>query len=363
MFLVAAIVASLAASASFAVSALLEQRAARQVPQRRMLDPRLLADLVRYRSWLLSIVATVAGFALQVVALHFGPLALVQPILVCDLVFVVLFSALIRGGRPDRIILAGVLCCTVGIAVFLAVAQPTGGTETVSLVSAVPLAVGLGAVLVGCAVWIKRGPAETRQLAFALACGVCYGVNAFLIKVVSFSLGQGFSQPLTQWPLYALFIVGPLGFLLNQEAYQRGPLIAPALAVITAADPLVSIGIAALWLNESIANSPGALATEALSLAVMITGITLLAHRAPSLARERAEQDSHPRLPRAQAGRPWVPAPRARRPAAAACAAAAGEARRKQREHRREQRKDQRREQHEEQQEEREHHQERVHNG
>ena len=362
MSLVAAIVAALGASAGFAVSALLEQSAARQVPQRRMFDPRLLADLVRYRSWLLSIVATIAGFALQVVALHFGPLALVQPILVCDLVFVVLLSALIRGGRPDRTILAGVLCCTAGIAVFLAVAQPTGGTETVSLVSAVPLAAGLGAVLLGCAVWIKRGPPETRQLAFALACGVCYGVNAFLIKVVSFSLGQGFSQPLTQWPLYALFIVGPIGFLLNQEAYQRGPLIAPALAVITAADPLVSIGIAALWLNESIANSPGALATEALSLAVMITGITLLAHRAPSLARERAAQDSHPHLPRAQAARLRLPAPRARRPAAAACAAAAGEARRQQpREHRR----DQQREQQEQPQQKRSPHRqaERVHNG
>lgn len=329
--LVAAIVAALAASASFAVSAVLEQRAARRVPQRRMLDPRLLVDLIRYRAWLLSIVATAAGFALQVVALHFGPLALVQPILVWDLVFVVLLSAWLRGGRPDRTILAGVGCCAAGIAVFLAVAQPTGGTETVSLVSAIPLAIGLGAVLAGCAVWARRGPVETRQLAFALACGVCYGVNAFLIKVVTFSLGQGFSQPLTQWPLYALLIVGPIGFLLNQEAYQRGPLIAPALAVITAADPLVSIAIAALWLDESIANTPGALAAEVTSLAIMITGITLLAHRAPLLAREAAaaEQTEDARI-----ARPFARRLRARRPAAAACAACAagaGEARQDQR--------------------------------
>ena len=313
--LVAAIVAALAGSASFAVSALLEQRAARLVPQRRMLDPRLLVDLVRYRAWLLSIVATAAGFALQVVALHFGPLALVQPILVWDLVFVVLLTAWLRGRRPDRAILAGVACCAAGIAVFLAVAQPSGGTETVSLVSAIPLAIGLGAVLVGCAVWARRGPVETRQLAFALACGVCYGVNAFLVKVVSFSLAQGFSEPLTQWPLYALVIVGPMGFLLNQEAYQRGPLIAPALAVITAADPLVSIAIAALWLNESIANTPGALAAEVMSLAVMTTGIVLLAHRAPVLARERAAAEQ---AGDAQSARPATRGPRALRPAAAA---------------------------------------------
>jgi drug/metabolite transporter (DMT)-like permease len=308
----------------------------------------------------MSIVATALGFAFQVVALHFGPLALVQPILVCDLVFVVLISAVIRGGRPDWTILTGVACCAAGIGVFLAVAQPAGGTETVSLVSAIPLAASLGAVLLGCGAWARRGPAETRQLAFALACGVCYGVNAFLIKVVSFSLGQGFSEPLKQWPLYALVIVGPLGFLLNQEAYQRGPLIAPALAVITAADPLVSIAIAALWLDEGIANGPWSLAAEMASLAVMITGIALLAHRAPGLARERAAADAgsadtgsadagaadagaadaHAAAvaarttavavqggAAAQAGSPQLsrraPGPRARRPTAAACAACA----------------------------------------
>jgi drug/metabolite transporter (DMT)-like permease len=142
-------------------------------------------------------------------------------------------------------------------------------------------------VLAGCLVWAKRGTRNTRPLALALACGICYGVTAFLLKLVTFSLGEGFSEPLTQWPLYAVAAVGPVGFLLNQEAFQAGTLISPVLAVITTVDPLVSIGIAVLWLDESFANSPADIVIEVVALAVMTAGIIMLAHRAPVVAGQR----------------------------------------------------------------------------
>jgi drug/metabolite transporter (DMT)-like permease len=285
----AAITAALAASLSFAVSAVLEQRSAQQVPERGVFNPRLLLDLAHYPLWLASIGATVIGLALQIVALHFGPLALVQPILVCDLVFAVLLAATLRRSPPDRVILGGVICCAAGIAVFLAVAQPSGGTETVSAAAVIPLAASLAAVLACCLAWAAKGPRTARPLALALASGVTYGVNAFLLKVVSFSLAQGFSEPLEQWPLYAVIVVGPVGFLLNQEAFQSGALISPVLAIITTADPLVSITIASLWLNERLARAPAAIAAEVVSLAVMTAGIIMLAHRAPIVAQHRAE--------------------------------------------------------------------------
>jgi drug/metabolite transporter (DMT)-like permease len=310
VFLVVAIAASLAASLSFAVSAILEQRSTKQVPDRGVFAPRLLVDLAHQPLWLASIGATIVGLGLQIVALHAGPLALVQPILVCDLVFAVLLAAALRRASPDRTIFAGVVCCAVGIGVFLAVAQPTGGTETVSLPAVIPLAAGLAGVLAGCLVWAKRGPRVARPLALALACGVCYGVNAFLLKLVSFSLAQGFSEPLRQWPLYAVLVVGPVGFLLNQEAFQSGTLISPVLAVITTADPLVSIGIAHLWLNESFASGPVDVAAEVAALAVMTTGIILLARRAPIVARQRAET-AEAAAATASSWTTWRPAPTA----------------------------------------------------
>jgi drug/metabolite transporter (DMT)-like permease len=296
VFLVAAVVAALAAALSYGVSAILEQRSVHQVAERGVFAPRLLVDLARRPLWLASIVATVIGAGLQALALHFGPLALVQPILVCDLLFAVLITAGLRHSAPDRVIFAGVVCCTAGVAVFLAVSQPTGGTESVSLPAVLPLAALLAVVLAGCLTWAKLGPRAARPLALALACGVCNGVAAFLLKLVTFSLGQGFTEPLEQWPLYALAIVGPVGFLLNQQAFQSGTLISPALAVITTVTSLVSIGIGYLWLDENVASGPLDVAVEVVSLGVMTAGIALLAHRAPVVARQRAAAgaEAHP---------------------------------------------------------------------
>lgn len=70
------------------------------------------------------------------------------------------------------------------------------------------------------------------------------------------ALPAGFSDPLQQWPLYAAVVVGPAGFLLSQNAFQAGTMISPVLAVITAADPLVSIGVAHVWLGETITSTP-----------------------------------------------------------------------------------------------------------
>jgi len=288
VLLVAAVAAALAGAMTYGLSAVLEQRGVTQVAERGVFAPRLLLDLARRPVWMASIAATIAGAGLQATALHFGPLALVQPILACDLLFAVLINATAQRAAPDRVLFTGAVCCAAGLGVFLAVAQPTGGTEAVSLPAVIPLAVGLAAVLAGCLAWAKAAPRATRALALALACGVCYGVNAFLLKLVTFSLAQGFSEPLQQWPLYTLIVIGPVGFLLNQEAFQAGRLVSPALAVITTTTALVSIGIGALWLDESFAGGPWAVVTEVASLAVMTTGIALLARRAPAVAGQRA---------------------------------------------------------------------------
>ena len=284
-----AVVAAVCAAMIFGTAAVIEYRSAKQVPARGPLEVRLLVDLARRPMWLLAIGANVVGVGLQVVALRFGPLALVQPVLVCQLIFAVVISALtVKHRQPDRIMLAGVLCCAAGLAGFLATAQPHDGKATVPLADVVPLAAALAAVLACCLAVARVASDNVRPLALALACGVSYGVSAFLIKLVSQSLTKGFSEPFAQWPVYALIIIGPVGFLLNQSAFQAGVLVSPVLAVITVTDPLVSIGIAHLWLDESIAGSVTDIAAELLSLALMAGGIVALAQRAPQAAK------SHP---------------------------------------------------------------------
>lgn len=274
-----AVVTAVAAALVFGISAVAEQRSTKRVKQEPTLSPRLLLDLVRQPLWLTAIGGTVAGFTLQVVALNFGSLAVVQPILVCDLIFAVLISAYLRR-QWSPVMLAGVAACAAGIAGFLAVARPTGGHAHISVSVLPSLAVALAVVVAGCLVVAQRSP-NLRPLALALACGVNYGVAAFLVKLVTSQAGGGFVTVLTDWPIYALAVVGPLGFLLNQNAFQQGTYLAPVQAIITAADPLISIALASLWLDVRFQSSPAEIAGEALALAVMTAGIFVTAHHAP----------------------------------------------------------------------------------
>lgn len=68
---------------------------------------------------------------------------------------------------------------------------------------------------------------------------------------------------------------------MNQNAYQAGHFVSPALAIITTLDPLVSIMLGLLWLDGRITLGPGPIAGEGAALAIMIAGIAVLSHRAP----------------------------------------------------------------------------------
>jgi hypothetical protein len=281
-----AVVTALAAALVLGTSAVADQRSTKRVQSRRALSPRILVDLVRQPLWLIAIAANVAGFALQVVALDYGSLALVQPILVCDLMFAVLILYFLarRAGRPysgAKLVLAGVVATTAGIAGFLAIGQPSAGVTQVRLAILPPLAIGLVVVVGGCLIVASRNQ-TLRPLALALACGVNYGVAAFLIKLLTSEFGGGAVQVFTNWPIYLFAVVGPAGFILNQNALQQGTLLAPVQSIISAADPVISIGLGLGWLDVHLRSSPADIAGEVISLLLMTAGIVITAHRFPA---------------------------------------------------------------------------------
>jgi drug/metabolite transporter (DMT)-like permease len=261
----------------FGISSVAEQRGTGHVEERGALSLRLLLDLVRDPLWVTAIGATVLGFVLQVLALKYGSLAVVEPLLICDLIFAVLINAHLRRKR-DPVIFIGAAMCAAGVAGFLVIGHPEGGKSTVGALVLLPLAVAL-VVLVGGSVLVAQRDKKVQALALALATGVCYGVAAFLIKIVT---GNGIHHLLTTWPIYALAVVGPVGFLLNQSAFQKsGDLISPVLSIITAADPLISILLATVFLNETLNSTPAGIVGQIVSLALMVAGIVIIARHAP----------------------------------------------------------------------------------
>ena len=85
----------MAAAFSNAVNLMTQHSASVSAPKREK-GWRLVAYLFRQPLWLLGWIAAVGGFAFQAIALHFGQLSVVQPILVTELVFVlVLWFAMV----------------------------------------------------------------------------------------------------------------------------------------------------------------------------------------------------------------------------------------------------------------------------
>jgi hypothetical protein len=298
LFPLIAVVAALGSALAYGITAVTEQASTKRVRRRRALSPELLLDLLKQPLWLAGVAANVASFALQVVALRFGPLALVEPILVFDLIFAGVISAVLRK-RADLVMAAGVVACAAGVAGFLVIARPSAGRQAIGLIEALPLLAGFAAVLAGCLA-LARWHRAVRPLALALACGAAYAVTDFSIKLATGEHGGGLADLFTRWPIYAIAIIGPIGFVLNQNAFQAGDLLAPVLAIITITDTIGAIGLAWLFLNEKLASGPAEIAGEAASLLVMTVGIVVLAHRSPQAARALRPADPTDTEPRTQ---------------------------------------------------------------
>jgi hypothetical protein len=93
-----AIVLAVAASLCTATSSVCQRLGARKT-QMDGFDPRLIVRLARRPVWLAGIGAMILEFACQVSALHFGALALVQPILALELLFVFAYMAVLGSRR------------------------------------------------------------------------------------------------------------------------------------------------------------------------------------------------------------------------------------------------------------------------
>ena len=169
---------------------------------------------------------------------------------------------------------AGVAITTIGLAGFLAIGQPTPGHTQARLSMLAPLAIGYLVVVGACLVVANRN-ADLQPLALATGCGVSYGIAAFVIKLLTSEFGGGLAGVFTNWPIYVFIVVGPAGFILNQNALQEGTLLAPVQAIISVADPVISIALGIAWLDVRLRSSPGAIAGEIISFLLLTVGIVL----------------------------------------------------------------------------------------
>ncbi|MFE3543337.1 DMT family transporter [Nocardia sp. NPDC059177] len=276
---IATIGCALLAALLFAVSSVAQHQAAAAVPP----GSGLARTLVRNPRWWAAIVGDAGGYGMQVLALAFGAVLVVQPILVCSLVFALPLAARLNRQRIRGQAVLAALALVVALVLFLVIGDPTAGADTAPLREwLVPLTVLLGVVVVATLTGTLVRDKAVRALSLGLAGGALFGLAAALTDRVVTLFGEGPGSVLTGWQTWALVAAGLVGFALQQRAYQAGPLAAslPAAAV---AEPLAAAYLGLTALDERLRTGDTGLLVLAVCVVVMCVATVVLSRaQAPS---------------------------------------------------------------------------------
>jgi hypothetical protein len=281
-----AIILALVAAALFAIATVAEQHAAYEVPDESAHGIHLVLTLLRRPLWWGGFGGNIGGFAVQAVALGIGSLLLVQPLLVCALLFALPLGARWNHRRMARSDWVWAVLLALSLAIFVVVGRPTRGNPRASITSWLHAAVFIVPVVIVCLVWAAtRAHRAARALPLAIATGVLYGVIAALTKAVASLVGHGFVAVMTNWETYALMIVGIIGVVLQQSAFQAGSLEA-SLPAATVLEPIVATVLGLTILGETLQAGGATLVLIGVCVVVVVLGTVALARSAARFAPE-----------------------------------------------------------------------------
>lgn len=274
---------ALLSAAVFGISVALQQRSAAAVPSQHALRIGLLTRLVDQPLWLLGVGASGAGILLQLLALRHGSLVVVQPLLTSYLVFALGLVAWWSGQRLSGREWRAVLAVVAGLALFLALAAPSGTSGTDAPLRGWLVLVAVVVPLVGAASSLAlRTTGRARATRLGLATGLVNGLVAVLMKTFAADLTGGGVAALGDWPFWALAGVGAPALLLNQTVYQTG-FLGTSLPLIAVTDAIFAGVVAVTLFHDRIAMGPIEGAVVALALAFAARGLWTLA-RDPLIA-------------------------------------------------------------------------------
>lgn len=306
-----AVALGLVAGFLFAASAALQQHVARRTAttkgttyesgRKSIVGPliTLTGRLVRRPPWLLGWCTNLIGFLVQAAALHLGSVALVQPLLVTQLLFAMPLSTAWARRWPTFIEWLGVILISGGLAIFVLVRAGTpndGEADRSRLILAIVIAVAL----VGLLVTLAAGRSSlVHATLLSIGAGLCFAVSAVLMKLTTDDLlHRGVLATALDWPGYSLAVSTLVGLFLEQGAFATGSLSA-AVAAMTITNPLASYLLGVLAFRVVLPHTPGVLAGLAVSGALLILGIAALS-RSPTVLRPDPVADddgTEPRIP------------------------------------------------------------------
>lgn len=265
------VVFALGAALVNAVASFLQRLGVEDAPRTTAKTGGLIAHMLRRPVWVLGFACMGGGFVLQALALHNGQLAVVQPLLTTEMLFVVLILWSWYRQHVRRRDWLYSLCTVGGLATFLTVLAPTSEGHVPKTDVWLAAIVVVAAAMVVLTLISLRGPSWWRALLLGAAASVGFAMTAALTKAFSDAFGLGVVHLLSTWQTYALCVVGLASFLLMQHAFHAGPFAASQSTLILV-NPFVSVGLGAWLYGESFPSGPGIVLTGVIAVAVFLAG-------------------------------------------------------------------------------------------
>lgn len=285
----------LAVMAAFAnaLTSVLQRMGVETAPPETNLRLSLITYALRRKVWVAGFLVMIAAFLLQFLALHFGHLTTVQPILTLELPFLVAILGIWFRQPLTWKEWVGSSAAAGGLAAFLALSAPSGGNETPDLEN---WGVVSFAVIAGCSLSVlftRVGGPGWRAAWFGVAGAIAFAFTAALIKTMNDEIAHGWGHVFLSWPPYAMAGAGLAGVFLAQNAFHAGPVTASQSALVVV-DPLVSIAIGIGLFGDHVQTAGGRLIGEVLAMLVLFAGVLSLS-RSPLVVHVKTEDggDAH----------------------------------------------------------------------
>jgi drug/metabolite transporter (DMT)-like permease len=274
--IVLGVLAAALASAFYSAGIAIQALDARSAPPQQHLRPALVATLARRARWLAGTALTIAGWPLQIVALLWASIVVVQPALAVGLLFLLALSSRILGERPRRREVIATAGIAAGIAALAVVAPPYDDHHA----HGYALALGLGAVaLLAVAPYGLERIGHGSATATVVGAGAGYAAGGLTTALAADALHRGAWLEAAAWGAATAAGSGS-GLLSEMSALQRKPAIHVAPAVFTI-QTIVPVALAPLVLSVRL-DDPGQVPAVIAALGLVVAGSWALA-RSPAL--------------------------------------------------------------------------------
>ena len=252
---VAAVLALLAAF-SFALAATLWQKASLGLTGISFGDPKSFLRLLTQWVWLLGLGAQIVGVLLQGAALDRGRVSVIQPLLVTSVIWALPLGYFMTGQKITRRVVLGAAIIVVGLAVFASFADPAAGVNDAPGSDWIASILVIGAICAALLLFSNRGSLTMKAATLGTLAGVLYGLSATLMKPVVENLhADGLGTVLGGWEFWVFAGAGLVGFLVQQLSLSTGRLV-PSVATVSVANPVISVMLGALILQERFDKTP-----------------------------------------------------------------------------------------------------------